>query len=50
MKYLKAKLLLSSLVLTLPSYVTANTKSEEIHSKVLGGIDNTSRAKDFAKP
>ena len=39
MKYLKAKLLLSSLVLTLPSYVTANTKSEEIHSKVLGGID-----------
>lgn len=39
MKYLKTKLLLASLVLTLPSYVTANTKSEEIHSKVLGGID-----------
>lgn len=39
MKYLKAKLLFSSFVLTFPSYVTANTKSEEIHSRVLGGID-----------
>lgn len=47
MKYLKAKLLLSSLVLTLPSYVTANTKSEEIHSKVLGGIDKAGEIATF---
>lgn len=39
MKYLKKKLLLSLVALALPSYVTANTKSEELHFKVLGGID-----------
>lgn len=39
MKYLNIKLLLSLLALALPSYVTANTKSEELHFKVLDGID-----------
>ena len=39
MKYLKEKVLLSFLVLSLPSFVTANTKSEELHFKVLDGID-----------
>lgn len=39
MKYLNIKLLLSLLALALPSYVTANTKSEELHFKALGGID-----------
>lgn len=39
MSYLKAKLFFSSLILAAPSYVAANTKSDEIHSKVLGSID-----------
>ena len=39
MQSFKSKVLLSVLVLTLPSYVNANTKSEELHFKVLDGID-----------
>lgn len=39
MKYLKVKLLILPLILTLPSYVSANTRSEEINNKVFSGID-----------
>lgn len=47
MNYLKAKLFFLSLVLATPSYAIANTKSDEIHSKVLGGIDKAGEIATF---